>query len=288
MTTQTSPLRQLKKILLATDGSEFSASAEREAINLSGLLGSHLYIMSVVHGFPEDDALNLQHLIEQEEEKAYRYMDAIKSKAVGIKCENILRNGEVPYQEIVDTASEQQVELIIMGRRGKKNMLRFLIGASTTKVIDNANCSVLVTPRESQIEGKNILLAVDGSPYNDRATITAINLAKCLKAPITLLSIIYDEHKENRRQDAEKMIERTKKLLEAEDISIENQTITDKYAESIVEIAQNIDCDLILMGNCGLTGLKKLLLGNVSEQVISLAQCAVLVVKDRLLFDQDS
>ncbi|MDM8557221.1 universal stress protein [Candidatus Parabeggiatoa sp. HSG14] len=282
MTTQTSPLRQLDKILLATDGSKFSAAAEQEAISLSRLLDSHLYIMSVVHGFPEDDTLNLQYLIEQEEEKAHRYMDAIKSKAVGIKCENILRNGEVPYQEIVDTAEEQQVELIVMGRRGKKNMLRFLIGASTTKVIDNAHCSVLVTPRDSKIEGKNILLAVDASLYNDRITITAINLAKRLKAPITLISIVYDEHDEKHRQDAEKMLERTKKLMEAECLSVKNQTVTDKYAENIAKTAQNIGCDLILIDSYGLTGLKKLLLGNISEQVISLAQCAVLVVKDRL------
>ncbi|MCK5876461.1 MAG: universal stress protein [Candidatus Marithrix sp.] len=288
MTTQTSPLRQLKKILLATDGSKFSVAAEQEAINLSHLFDSHLYIMSVIHGFPEDDALNLQHLIEKEEEKAYRYMDAIKSKAVGIKCENILRNGEVPYQEIVDTAEEQQVELIIMGRRGKKNMLRFLIGASTTKVIDNAHCSVLITPRDSKIKGKNILLAVDGSPYNDRATITAINLAKRLKAPITLISIVYDENDEKRRQNAENMLVRTQKLLEAEGLNVENHIVTDKYAENIIKIAKNIGCDLILMGSCGLTGLKKMLIGNISEKVIGLAQCAVLVVKDRLLFDQDS
>ncbi|MDM8566742.1 universal stress protein [Candidatus Halobeggiatoa sp. HSG11] len=286
MNAQISPLRQLKKILLATDGSEFSSAAEQEAINLTRLLDSHLYVMSVVHGFPEDDALNLQHLIKQEEEKAHQHMDSIKSKATDIKCENVLHNGKVPYQEIIDAAEKQQVELIVMGRRGKKNMLQFLIGASTTKVIDNAHCSVLVTPRNSKIKGKNILLAMDGSPYNDRATIIAINLAKRLKASITLISIVYNEHDEKRRHKAGKMLERTHNLLEAEGIEVKNHVITDKYAENTVKIAKDIGCDLILMGSCGLTGLKKMLIGNISEKVISLAQCAVLVVKDRLIFEQ--
>jgi uncharacterized protein len=280
-TTQSLPLGQLDKILLATDGSEFSAGAEREAINLARLLGSQLFIMSVVHGFPEDDALALRHLIEKEAEKANSYMTAINAKAVeaSVICENILRNGDAPYKEIVDTAEEQEVDLIVMGRRGKKNMMRFLVGASTAEVIGTAHCSVLVTPRTANIEGKNILLAVDGSPYSDRATTAAINLAKRLNAQITLISVVYSEHKESRRREAETVVECTKKLLESEGVHVQSQIVTGRYAESIVETAQNIGCDLIMVGSHGRTGLKKLLLGSVSERVIGLAQCAVLVVK---------
>jgi len=280
-TTQSLPLGQIDKILLATEGSEFSAGAEQEAINLASRLGSHLCVMSVVHGFPEEDALALEHIIKKEADKAHRYMDVVISKAVeaGVKCEKILRNGQTPYQEIVDTAEEQQVDLIIMGRHGKKNMMRLLVGASTAQVIGDAHCSVLVTPRTTKIEGKNILLAVDGSPYGDRATTAAINLAKRLNAPITLISVIHSEHKESRRREAETVIDRTNKLMQAEGIRVESQIVTGRYAESIVETAENVGCDLIIVGSHGRTGLKKLLLGSVSERVIGLAQTAVLVVK---------
>jgi len=280
-TTQLSPLGQLEKILLASEGSEFSAGAEREAINFARLLGSHLYIMSVVNAFPEYDEIALQDIIKKEEGKAHAYMDPINSKAVeaGVKCEKIIRNGEAPCKEIVDTAKEQQVDMIVMGRHGKKNLMRLLVGASTVQVIGNAHCSVLVTPRNSQIEAKNILLAVDGSPYSDRATSAAINLAKRLKAQISLLSVVYSEHKENRRREAEVVVERTQKVLVAEGISVESRIVTGRYAESIVETAQDIGCDLILVGSHGRTGLKKRLLASVSERVIGLAQCAVLVVK---------
>jgi len=279
--TQSSPLGQLEKILLATDGSEFSTGAEREAINLARLLGAHLSIMSVVHGFPEEDALAFQHIIKKEEDKANSYMNIVKSKALeaGVKCEKRLRHGQSPYQEIVDTASEQQVDLIVMGRHGKKNMMRLLVGASTTEVIGNAHCSILVTPRDAKIEGKNILLAVDGSPYSDRATTAAINLAKRLNAQMTLLSVIYREHKESRRREVETVIERTNRLLQTEGIHVESQIAIGRYPEVIVETAQNVGCDLIIVGSHGRTSLKKLLLGSVSERVIGLAQCAVLVVK---------
>jgi len=75
------------------------------------------------------------------------------------------------------------------------------------------------------------------------------------------------------------VVTRTKKLLKAEGISVESRIVTGRYAESIVETAQNIGSDLIMVGSHGRTGLKKLLLGSVSERVIGLAPCAVLVVK---------
>ncbi len=277
----TTPLGQLKKILLATDGSEFSAGVEREAINLAKIRKSHLSIMSVVNAYPEDDALALQLLIEKAEQKANSYMDSIKSKAIeaGVSCENLLRHGEVPYQAIVDTAEEQEVDLIVMGRHGKLNMMRFLIGTSTAQVIGQAHCSVLVTPRAAKIEGRNILLAVDGSPYSELAATATATLAGDLNAPVMVLSVVHSEHKESRRQEAEVVVEQTRQRLENAGVRVTSRVMTGRYAKTIIETAQEIDCDLIVVGSHGRTGLKKLLLGSVSERVIGLASCAVLVVK---------
>ena len=275
------PLGQLETILLATDGSEFSAGAESEAINLASLLGRQLYIMSVIYAYPEDDALALQHLIKKSEEKANRYMDKIKLKAIetGVKCENLLSYGDTPYQAIIDTAEAQQVDLIVMGRHGKKNMMRLLVGASTAQVIGNAHCSVLVTPRESKIEGKAILLAVDGSPYSTLAATAIISLATYLNAPVIVISVVRSDHKESRRQEAESIVSHISHMLEKEGIRVKTQVMVGKYAKTIVETAEEMNCDLIVVGSYGRTGLTKLLLGSVSERVIGLAHCAVLVVK---------
>ncbi len=281
MTTQSLPLGQLNKILLATDGSEFSAGAEHEAINLAGLLDTQLDIMSVVNAYPEEDALAFQELIKRAEEKANNYMDGLKSKAVeaGVKCQNLIRYGETPYQTIVETAEEQEVDLIIMGRHGKKNMMRLLVGASTAQVIGNAPCSILVTPRDSKIKGNAILLAVDGSPYSELAATAASALAIELNAPIMVLSVIRSEHKDNRRKEAEAVVEHTGKILREKGIRVQKRVMTGRYVKTIIETAQELDCDLIVVGSHGRTGLKKLLLGSVSERVIGLANCAVLVVK---------
>ena len=50
-------------------------------------------------------------------------------------------------------------------------------------------------------------------------------------------------------------------------------------ATEILQFAQQIKCDLIVMGTHGRTGLGRLFLGSVAEQVLRKAPCAVLTVK---------
>jgi nucleotide-binding universal stress UspA family protein len=59
-----------------------------------------------------------------------------------------------------------------------------------------------------------------------------------------------------------------------------NHRLTDgePYAE-ILRVAQDDSCDLIVMGTHGRTGLRRLLMGSVAEQVVRRASCPVLTVK---------
>ena len=49
--------------------------------------------------------------------------------------------------------------------------------------------------------------------------------------------------------------------------------------EGIIETAQEMDCDLIVMGTHGRTGLSRLLMGSLAEHVLPRASCPVLMVK---------
>jgi nucleotide-binding universal stress UspA family protein len=54
---------------------------------------------------------------------------------------------------------------------------------------------------------------------------------------------------------------------------------TETIPELIVSYAKNHQVDLIVIGSRGLKGLKKILLGSVSEEVSQKASCQVLIVK---------
>lgn len=280
-TTQLSSLGQFEKILIVTDGSKFSAGAEREAVNLARACGSRLYVMSVVKINPEYDTLAPQ-VLKKAEQDAIGYMDAVKSRATkaSVISESVMRYGENIYKEIVEVAEEQQIDVIVIGRRGGKlGLMQMMMGDVTAKVIGHAHCSILVTPRTAHIEVKKILLAVDGSRYSDLATSVTAMLAKNLNAQVLIISVVHTEHKENRREEAETIIKRVGDFLQEEGLSVASQTVTGRYAEAIVDTGQQNDCNLIVMGSHGRTGLERILVGSVSERVIALAQCAVLVVK---------
>ncbi|MDM8564441.1 universal stress protein [Candidatus Halobeggiatoa sp. HSG11] len=270
MTTQL--LEKFTKILLATDGSEYITGAENEAINLAKICDSEIYIMSVVLSNPEYSTLAPK-LVKQAEQDAIDCMDIVQVKAnsVGIKSHTILRSSEYIYPEIVATAQEQNIDLIVVGRRGKKGLLKLLMGSRTNDVINHVHCSVLVVPRAAKIRGKNILLVIDGSSYSRVAATITAKIAKCFDAPVTIISVSNDdESKETIKVD---------KFLQ--EINFDSNIIAGKYAEDIVETAKNIGSDLIVIGDHGYnTGLKKIFIGSVSEKVISLAESAVLVARN--------
>jgi hypothetical protein len=136
-----------------------------------------------------------------------------------------------------------------------------------------------VVPRVSQIEGKRILLAVDGSRYSDAAASAAISIARYLQAPILAVCAVHSEFKEKRQQEANMIIKRITTLISKKGIIVEGRVLNGRPAEVIVEAAKNQGIDLIVMGSHGRTGLERVLMGSVSDRVIGHADCAVLVVK---------
>ncbi len=59
------------------------------------------------------------------------------------------------------------------------------------------------------------------------------------------------------------------------------EIVTGDPAEEIVRLAKIYDADLIILGSRGLTGIKRILLGSVSSQIVEDAPCSVLVVKPK-------
>jgi len=65
-------------------------------------------------------------------------------------------------------------------------------------------------------------------------------------------------------------------------VNVEHHLKEGDPATEIIRLAQETKCDLIVMGTHGRTGLSRLLLGSVAEQVLRKAPCSVLTVKTPL------
>ncbi len=122
----------LQKILVATDGSARCEKAITEAISLAKRSGSTLIATSVVRRESDGDKAraNVQHVKELAEQE-------------GLAVETVTAVG-VPYQNIVNAAKERDVDLIVVGRKGRTGIKSFFMGSNSERVIALSACAILV------------------------------------------------------------------------------------------------------------------------------------------------
>jgi len=271
------PVGKLEKLILATDGSQFSEGAIREAINFAGKCSTKLYAVSVLETNPEYETIG-SNVFEKEEAEVMEHLESVKARAAkeGLDCEIILHEASDPSQTIVDEAIEKKVDMIVVGRRGRKGLLKALMGQVAAKVIAHAPCKVLVVPKAARIEYRNILVAADGSVHSNAAVTEAVAIAKQCESHIIALSAMRDE---SEQEDATAYANKVVDMAQMEGVSAEAVTPIGRSFNAIIETAGGRGVDLIVMGTYGKTGVKKLLMGSSTEKVIGRAGCAVLVVK---------
>ena len=271
------PIAKMEKLLVATDGSVFSKSAVREAVNLAKICSGKLYVVSVVKTNLEYESIVPQ-IVEKEEEKMRQHLESVKDRASkeGVDCEIISHRSEEPYQDIVDEAEKNQADMVIMGTHGRTGLKRLMMGSVTAKVIGHATCNVLVVPLDAKIECGNILVATDGSKYSEAAASEAIGIAKRCGGSLTVISVASSDAE---ILSAEDYVKEVSELAEKEGIKTEGLTVKGKPYEAIIETSKQRRADLIVMGSHGRTGLERLLMGSVTERVIGHSESAVLVVK---------
>jgi nucleotide-binding universal stress UspA family protein len=144
---------------------------------------------------------------------------------------------------------------------------------------------------------QKILVPLDGSEQSKLALEKAIQIAKKLHGKITLIHVFSDstfaitpvstqKYKEfmssnyvqAMRDYAESFLSDGKKKAEAEGIQVETLMVDGHVVEEILKTARDGDFSLIVIGSRGLSTIKELLMGSVSDGVTKHALCPVLVV----------
>jgi nucleotide-binding universal stress UspA family protein len=281
MANQLSPTGRFERILLATDGSEFSAGAERVAIAMCKMGKAQLTVTTSVLSSPEFDTMGASDALAKKEAESSAHLDRVEAEALkeGVACQKVIRYGDDPYKDILAEAEHCNADLIVVGRRGRRGLARLMLGDATLKVISMAKCSVLVAPKASGMWSNRLLLATDGSRSSDAAAVAASKIAHCCKTPITVLSAEVPSHSADRRAEAKSIVQRLTKLLKEDGVGAEPLVEQGEAHHVVLDAAKKLKADLIVMGSHGRTSMGRLLLGSNSEKVIGRAECPVLVVK---------
>ena len=143
---------------------------------------------------------------------------------------------------------------------------------------------------------KHILVPVDGSSTSQLAVDKAIGLAKAFDSKVTAIFVIdpypftgvgtdfaygQAEYLSAATAEANAAVKAAKVLFEAADVTVDASVIEAHSAwRGVVQAAESLEADLIVMGSHGRSGLEKLVLGSVTQAVLSHTKLPVLVVRD--------
>ncbi len=273
-------LGEVKTLLLATDGSQFSKSAMQEAFFFSQTCLAKLIVLHIVP--TESESLRSANFaLRQGQEALAPYFEHIRAmaQASNADLEIVVVGSSSPEKAVVEQARLRGADMILMGRHGKAGHLSRLVGKITSKVITQGFPQVLVVPKEASLTGAHVLVGVNDTANSRQAVRAAIRLSRQSKTfqKMTIMTVL---QREEERQDAEELVQAfcEQARLEGQITACEPLVVTGESAQAIVAVAQEQQADMIILGGPGKTSLSKLLLGHITENIIGQAHCAVLVV----------
>ncbi|MCG9510009.1 universal stress protein [Acinetobacter pittii] len=142
---------------------------------------------------------------------------------------------------------------------------------------------------------QHILVPIDGSETSMVAMKEAIKLGKALNSKITVVQVMAldpfiadayvktgetNELIERTRTYLLDILEQAKQQFSNEGITVETKLLEGFVVhEEIIQAAQDLNVDLIVMGSHGRTGVRKLVLGSVAQKVLGESHIPVLIVR---------
>jgi nucleotide-binding universal stress UspA family protein len=265
-----------------------------------------LTVLSVAEfppGLNSDYPVNQQYLADLLKHASSQLVD-LKGRAErrGIAVTTRVATG-IPSEEVITAARAEDSDLLVVGTRGKTGLAHVLLGSTSERVIRGAPCPVLTVRMEpveiDQEEGalsrpvtlERILVPVDFSDCSLDALEYAVVVAQQAKASLMLLHVLEPvsygldftlSHIRTREQVRESWTKRLEELAfshQHSNVPVESRLRGGLPADSILDSAQTLPCDLIVMGTHGRRGISHTISGSVAEAVLRKALCPVLTVR---------
>jgi nucleotide-binding universal stress UspA family protein/nitrite reductase/ring-hydroxylating ferredoxin subunit len=257
-----------RTILVGTDGSDTAAIALRKATALAKKCSAQLLIVSA-HGSGR---------VSKELAPAILHDARQLVRDQGVETATVMREGE-PSEVLLDVGEIRGADLIVLGNVGMGRATRFRLGGVPDQVAHSASTDLLIVDTTQHPERKEradeahrtILVGTDGSPTATEAARKGFELAEIIGAAVTLVyvgdpivgAIALEETVKGRPGEAE----------------VQTRVVEGDPAEKIIEVARSEEIDLILVGNKGMAGPRRFLLGSVPNKVAHSAPTDVLIAK---------
>jgi 3-phenylpropionate/trans-cinnamate dioxygenase ferredoxin reductase component len=255
-----------RTIVVGTDGSPTATMAVEVSQKLARRMKGRLVLVGAL------DAYGLQR--QPLQTALLEAAEAARAKKVDATAELI---EGTPGESIVAAAKKHDADLIVVGNRGMGQATRFRLGSVPDWVAHDAPCDLLIVdttgrggPREPAPPYSRILAGTDGSGTATEAVRKAYTLASVYAGTVTLVHV----------GDPVVGAIKLEEVAEArpDDVEVERRTIEGDPAQRICELAETEDVQLVVVGNKGMSGVRRFL-GSVPNKVAHEVPSDVLIVK---------
>lgn len=270
-------------ILLATDLSARGDRALDRALLLARQLGTSVVALHVIES-------QVRALLTPQRPAAEREAQARRAllrdlEGADADIEVIVRCGD-PVPLLRQVADEKGCGLIVAGVARDETLGRILLGTTVEKLVRESSTPVLVVKRRAWRPYRNALVACD---FSEGARV-ALRLALAL-LPVEALTLFHAFDLPGNRKDeltakgfqrtaeeaATQFLENTPELHGGDQPKI--QVAAGLAERVLVAYADQSDCELLVTGTHGATGLARTAIGSVADALVEKAPCDVLVVR---------
>lgn len=299
-------IKKLNKILFPHDFSECAGQAFTHAIYFAKKHDAELHLLHVVTLFEDAPQLDEKNFPEKENlQKRFEEISTSKMKGLKetyesdkLKIITSVRRAVSEAPEILDYASDNDVDLIVMGTHGRRGLGHLFLGSVAEEVVRLSEVPVFTikeTKNPKPIKNwEKILVPVDFSEHSQTALSHAKSIAESYEAGLQLLHVIEEpvhpalslggkssifDIVPDLKEDCKKRIEQMLKEIKGPAINSEIFIIEGSASSDIIRFASENNSDLIVIATHGLTGIEHLLMGSVTEKVVRMATCPVFTVK---------
>lgn len=292
-------MKILAHILFATDFSERCLNAEQRIGLLPKYGNRQLTLMHVLSGSLMNELKQLlpsKKTISRLEESANQQLKTQAERMANFPNLEVFSKLTIgrPYAMVISEAAKNQ-SLIVIGAHGRHAVRDWFQGSMVERLLSEARQSLLIVKQAAKQNYQRVLVPVDFSSASVSAVKAAMAIAP--EAQITFLNVfqipmenkmrfagISDAELELYRSSSREKAEQDMQTLIAQIADLTAPDIRLEYGvapEVILQQADELEADLIVMGRYGQSDLGQFLLGSVTEYVSTQCECDILIVSER-------
>ncbi|MFB6206734.1 MAG: universal stress protein [Haloglomus sp.] len=285
-------------ILVPTDGSACARAGARHGIRIARGFDATVHAVNVVDagaGFAPRNLSRSPSEMDEQRAAGETILDELARHAdrEGVDISTELIEGG-PSEALRDYLTENDVDFVAMGTRGRSNIERHLLGSVTERLVRTSPVPVLTVRTEGESTSSergytDILLPTRGGDGSELAVSHAVALAAQFDAMLHVIYVVdvRSQAAKHGTHELESLVDELRASVTDEVVDRADEAGVDSRAviqqgtphSAIQRYADGHDVDLVVMGTHGRGRVKQFLLGSITERTIRTADVPVVAVR---------